>query len=61
MKLCYIEDFMGGFICYENQKEYFLSVDESTKVCFEGTKEELEEYLGYEISEDNISYIKQKH
>ena len=61
MKLCYIEDFMGGFICYENQKEYFLSVDESAKVCFEGTKEELEEYLGYEISEDNISYIKQKH
>lgn len=61
MKLCYIEDFMGGFICYENQKEYFLSVDESIKVCFEGTKEELEEYLGYEISEDNISYIKQKH
>ena len=58
MKLCYIEDFMGGFICYENQKKYFLSVDESATVCFEGTKEELEDHLGYKISEDKISHIK---
>ena len=59
MKLCYIEDFMGGTICYENQKEYFLLLDNSSKICFEGTKEEMErEHLGHEITEDNISYVR---
>lgn len=58
MKLCYMEDFIGGTICYENQKEYFLLMDDSSKICFEGTKEEMEVYLGYEITEDNISYVR---
>ena len=56
MKLCYIEDCMGGIICYECDKEYFLSVDKSATICFEGTKEELEKYLGYEIIKENIFY-----
>ena len=58
MKLCYIEDFMGGIICYENQKEYFLLLDNSSKICFEGAREEMEIYLGHEITEDNISYVR---
>lgn len=56
MNLCYIEDCVGGIICYESEKSYFLSVDESSKLCFEGTKEELEDYLGHEVTENNIFY-----
>lgn len=38
MKLCYIEDFIGGTICYENQKEYFLLMDDSSKICLKVLK-----------------------
>ena len=58
-KLCYIEDYIGGVICYEKHKQYFL-LDNSSKVCFEGDKKELEEYLGHKITDDNISYAKCK-
>lgn len=58
MKLCYIEDFTGGVICYESQKDFFLLDNNSSKICFEGSREEMELYLGCEITEDNISYIK---
>jgi hypothetical protein len=55
MKLCYIEDCIGATICYEYEKEYFLSLDECATICFEGTREELEEYLGHKIIEKYIS------
>ena len=57
MQLSYIEDCMGGIVCYKNQKNYFLSMNDSSKICFEGTREEMEVYLGCQITEDNISYI----
>lgn len=44
MKLCYIEDCNGGFICYSKDKKYFLENHDKI-VCCEGSKSDIEEYL----------------
>lgn len=42
--ICYVEDELGGFFCYENDLDH-----SEYKVCCKGTKEEVEEYIGYKI------------
>lgn len=53
MKLYYIEDCNGGFICYSKDKDYFLR-DKDRVICYEGDKLELEKYLNRHIDEQMI-------
>lgn len=54
MRLCYIEDQNGGFLCYSKDKEYFLKNYDKV-VCCEGDKLEVEKYLNRNISNEMIT------
>ena len=57
LELCYIEDYLGGFVCYKKDSKIFLSSEHSSVICCEGTKEELEEYLQMKLTEDDICKV----
>lgn len=53
--ICYIEDELGGFFCYEKDVDYFIKAEEGAVVCFKGDKEQVEEYVGCIIEDNMIS------
>lgn len=57
MNLCYMEDFIGGFICYSEDKEYFLKQETNPKICYEGIRKEVEDYIGNEIKDEDIFLV----
>lgn len=50
-KYCYMEDYMGGFICHFKDRNKFPN----STLCMDGTMGEVEEYIGSKVSYDSIS------
>lgn len=49
-KLCYMEDVMGGYVCYAKDKDYWINeYHHKATLCCEGTKEDIEKYLSHKI------------
>lgn len=50
MKICYMEDCMGGFCCLEKDKDYWINeYHHKATCCFTGNRKEVENYLGTKI------------
>lgn len=58
MGYCYIESELGGIICSFKDSKYFLNAEDSATLCYQGTKEEVENYLGVKITDENTSYAR---
>lgn len=57
-KICYLEDYLGGFLCYSEDKEYFLNENTNPVICAEGTFAEISEYLNKRIDVNDIKEVK---
>lgn len=57
-KYCYIEDVNGGFVCFLEDKEYFLKEYEDSSSIIEGSKKEVEDYLRIHINEFSVKIPK---
>lgn len=54
-KYYYMEDFNGGFICYEKDKDFYLTLESNPVICAYGSKEDIEGYLGCPFVERVVS------
>lgn len=55
-RICYVEDELGGLFCYEKDAEHFTA-KEGAVICCQGTRQQVEEYIRYVITDNMINKI----